>query len=119
MTPPAVEVHPRSLAYVIYTSGSTGRPKGVQVEHAALLNLVFWHGERYRLSSGDRATQLASIGFDACVWEVWPYLAVGAQVHIVTDEARSDVSGLWSWLGERRISVPGSRLSWRPAPSAS
>jgi non-ribosomal peptide synthetase component F len=56
------------LAYVIFTSGSTGRPKGVEITHGSLLNLVAWHQRQFGVSTADRATQLASPGFDAAVW---------------------------------------------------
>src|SRR5262245_53138727 len=63
------------LAYVIYTSGSTGRPKGVEITHGSLVNLVRWHQRAFAVTPPDRASQLASPGFDAAVWEIWPYLA--------------------------------------------
>ena len=72
----------QDLAYVIYTSGSTGRPKGVQITHDSLLNLVFWHQRTFDVKPTDRASQLASPGFDAAVWELWPYLTAGASVHL-------------------------------------
>jgi amino acid adenylation domain-containing protein len=98
---------PRStdLAYVVYTSGSTGRPKGVMVEHASLANLVEWHRETFSLSAQDRCSQIASPGFDAAVWEIWPCLASGASLHIVPDEVRLDPLALRDWLVAERISV--------------
>src|ERR1700674_5429098 len=66
---------PENLAYIIFTSGSTGRPKGVQITHGSLNNLVTWHQHAFNVSPVDRATLLASPGFDAAVWELWPYLA--------------------------------------------
>ncbi|HEY6464284.1 MAG TPA: AMP-binding protein, partial [Polyangiaceae bacterium] len=80
--PPASDVAPEHLAYVIYTSGSTGKPKGVEITHASLQNLVQWHQRRFDVKPVDRATQIASVGFDAAVWEIWPYLAAGACLHI-------------------------------------
>jgi len=77
-----------NLAYVVYTSGSTGVPKGVAVTHAGLLNLVCWHRATYGLSPADRATLIANPAFDAAVWEIWPYLAAGASLHIPEDETR-------------------------------
>jgi non-ribosomal peptide synthetase component F len=79
---PHTDLSPRNLAYVIYTSGSTGRPKGVEVSHLSLLNLVHWHQSAFGVTSADRATHLASVGFDASVWELWPYLTAGASVHL-------------------------------------
>jgi non-ribosomal peptide synthetase component F len=85
-------------AYVIYTSGSTGRPKGVTIDHTALLNLVRWHCGAFALVDGDRCSQMASPGFDAAVWEIWPSLAAGASLHIVPEGLRTDPPGLRDWL---------------------
>ncbi len=101
------------LAYVIFTSGSTGKPKGVAVEHAALMNLVQWHQRVYAVSPDDRATQLAGVGFDACVWELWPYLSAGAAVYVPDQETRADIQRLWAWYAEMGIT-----LSFMPTPMA-
>jgi amino acid adenylation domain-containing protein len=87
-----------NLAYMIYTSGSTGTPKGIEITHEGLLNLVHWHNRAYGVAPGDRATQLASVGFDASVWELWPYLASGATVLIVSDQMRLSSEALRDWL---------------------
>ena len=68
---------------MVYTSGSTGQPKGVLVDHASLGNLVAWHVGAFDLDFADRCTQIASPGFDAVIWEIWPALAVGASLHVV------------------------------------
>src|SRR5713226_7428875 len=83
---PACAITPDDLAYVIYTSGSTGRPKGVEITHYSLLNLIYWHHHAYNITAADRATQVTSPAFDATGWELWPYLTIGAQVHIVDEE---------------------------------
>jgi amino acid adenylation domain-containing protein len=104
---PAAECSARSenLAYVIYTSGSTGRPKGVQITHQNLLNLVFWHQREFKVNSDDRASQLASPGFDAAVWELWPYLTAGASVHLVDDIIRTQPVALRDWLVSHGITI--------------
>lgn len=104
---------PGHLAYVVYTSGSTGRPKGVEIEHHSLLNLVSWHQNAYRISSIDRATWLAGPAFDASVWEIWPYLASGASIHIPDEDTRLDPYRLRDWLVDERITV-----SFLPTPLA-
>jgi amino acid adenylation domain-containing protein len=96
---------PTDLAYVVYTSGSTGRPKGVMVEHASLDNLVAWHRAAFSLTAEDRCTQIASPGFDAAVWEIWPCLAAGASLHIVPEDLRLYPLGLRHWLVEQAITV--------------
>ncbi len=108
-----VPVTPEQLAYVIFTSGSTGTPKAVAVGHGSLLNLCEWHNRAFGVTAADRATQLASIGFDAAVWEVWPYLVAGASLHLVDDETRTDPEQLRDWLVRERITV-----SFVPTPLA-
>ncbi len=94
-----------NLAYVIYTSGSTGQPKGVEITRAGLQNLVNWHLNAFQVTQSDRATLLASVGFDAAVWELWPYLAAGASVLIPPEEARTNVELLRNWLVEQKITI--------------
>ena len=110
---PDCDVGPSDVAYVIYTSGSTGRPKGVEVEHRALMNLVTWHQRTYAVTTEDRATHLASPAFDASVWEIWPYLASGASVHMPDDETRLSPALLWRWMAQHRISI-----AFMPTPLA-
>lgn len=114
------------LAYVVYTSGSTGSPKGVMVEHAGLLNLVAWHRRAFSLTTADRGTLVASPGFDASVWEIWPYLASGASVHVPPEEVRADPPALRDWLIAEGITVSFlptalaeevSALAWPPEPA--
>jgi amino acid adenylation domain-containing protein len=96
---------PSELAYVVYTSGSTGQPKGVMVEHGSLANLVDWHREAFAIDGDDRCTQIASPGFDAAVWEIWPCLASGASLHVVPDDLRGDPIALRDWLVAEGITV--------------
>ena len=94
-----------NLAYVIYTSGSTGSPKGVEITHRSLLNLVRWHQQTFEVTPEDRATHLASVGFDAAVWETWPYLAAGASLHLPDEVTRLSPEGLRDWLGNEQITI--------------
>ncbi len=100
-----VALNAESLAYVIYTSGSTGQPKGVQITHGGLLNLVFWHQRTFQVGPADRATLLASPGFDAAVWELWPYLCAGASIHVPDEWLRKDAEGLRDWLVREGITI--------------
>jgi amino acid adenylation domain-containing protein len=102
---PAADLTPQSLAYVIFTSGSTGQPKGVEITHAGLQNLVRWHWRAFQVTSADRASQQSGLGFDAAVWEVWPYLAIGASVYFPDEEIRTDAKALRDWLVQQKISI--------------
>ncbi|MBD0394779.1 MAG: amino acid adenylation domain-containing protein, partial [Microcoleus sp. C1-bin4] len=110
---PTSAVTAENLVYAIYTSGSTGKPKGVEIEHGSLLNLVFWHQREFGVSAGDRATQIAAIGFDACGWEIWPYLAAGSSIYFPEDDIRRDPEKLQNWLVSNAIAI-----SFLPTPLA-
>jgi acyl-coenzyme A synthetase/AMP-(fatty) acid ligase len=90
---------------VIYTSGSTGKPKGVEITHSNLLNLVEWHLEAFQVSSSDRASMQAAVGFDAAVWELWPYLVAGASIAIPDGAIRNHPEALRDWLVANRITI--------------
>lgn len=102
---PSSAVTAQSLAYVIYTSGSTGEPKGVEATHGGLRNLVDWHIRAFDVTSADRASLQAVVGFDAAVWDLWPYLAVGASVHIPRESVRSNPEAIREWLLTQKISI--------------
>jgi amino acid adenylation domain-containing protein len=102
---PRVEISPDNLAYVIYTSGSTGQPKGVEITHGSLMNLVAWHVRAFNVNAADRATLQAAVGFDAAVWEVWPYLASGASVAIPDETVRNHPEALRDWMVANGITI--------------
>jgi amino acid adenylation domain-containing protein len=102
-----------SLAYVIYTSGSTGQPNGVEVTHANVAHLCGWHQRAFNVTGSDRATFAASPGFDAAVWEIWPYLAAGATLHLPDDITRRSPELLRNWLVANRITI-----AFAPTPLA-
>jgi amino acid adenylation domain-containing protein len=95
-----------ALAYLIYTSGSTGTPKGVEITHGNLMNLVNWHLEAFSVTENDRASHIAGLGFDAAVWEIWPYLAAGATIQLpgqMDELVRTSPAHLLRWLHDGHI----------------
>jgi amino acid adenylation domain-containing protein/non-ribosomal peptide synthase protein (TIGR01720 family) len=101
---PAVSA-PGDPAYCIYTSGSTGRPKGVLVDHRSLVNLCWWHNRHFAVTSGDRASKYAGLGFDASVWEIFPYLVAGSALYVVDEEIRLEVERLRHYFDVHRITI--------------
>ncbi|MFJ8476184.1 amino acid adenylation domain-containing protein [Kitasatospora sp. NPDC094011] len=78
--PPPDGSAPDDLAYLIYTSGTTGRPKGVPVTHRALLFTLDRVVRAYRLAPGERVLQLAALGADTALEQVFSALLAGATV---------------------------------------
>ena len=93
------------LAYVIYTSGTTGKPKGVMVEQKALVNLCFWHNEYYEVTEKDRATKYAGFGFDASVWEIFPYIITGVALYMIDKSIMLDKDALNKYYEDNQITI--------------
>jgi amino acid adenylation domain-containing protein len=98
-------IDPESLAYLIYTSGSTGVPKGVEITHANLAHLVRWHQNAFAVTCQDRASQLAGLGFDAAVWDIWPNLCAGAAVCLSVEEIRSSPELIQEWIIREQVTI--------------
>jgi amino acid adenylation domain-containing protein len=97
--------HPQALAYVIYTSGSTGRPKGVGVTHRSLGALCGAVVRRYGLGPGDRVAQIASLGFDISVEEMFPTWAAGGAVVFRGGDVPGFGAEFLDWLAGEGITV--------------
>lgn len=101
----ALAVGTSNLAYIIYTSGSTGKPKGVEISFGNLLHLIAWHKSAFDVTADDRASCIAGLGFDAAVWEIWPYLAAGACVSLPEEISRTSSEALRAWLIAEKINI--------------
>jgi non-ribosomal peptide synthetase component F len=94
-----------NLLYVIYTSGSTGNPKGVLVNHRGFVNLVYFYQKIFGQCSSIRMSQVASPGFDAMAFELWPCLTFGAALYIANNETQMDLRLMRGWLIDSRINI--------------
>ncbi len=94
---------PENLAYVVYTSGTTGQPKGVMGRHRGAVSFLRYLQAVCPLAPGDRVVQLAPLGFDASVREIFGPLSRGATVVLVASELRLDPAALHALLGAERI----------------
>jgi natural product biosynthesis luciferase-like monooxygenase protein/amino acid adenylation domain-containing protein len=104
-TNPAPLVTPAHLAYVIFTSGSTGTPKGSLLPHRGLSNTACALRDALGLGQGQRLSQLASIGFDASVAEVFSTLLSGAQLCLAEPESLLPGPPLQQWLAREGITA--------------
>ena len=85
---------PTTPAYMIYTSGSTGKPKGVVLPNRALRAMIAWFVRDCGLGPGKKNLSITSFSFDASVPDLFPPLAAGGELHILTEEQRKDLEGV-------------------------
>ncbi|MSO00263.1 lichenysin non-ribosomal peptide synthetase LicA [Bacillus paralicheniformis] len=102
---PQAGTQPNNLAYLIYTSGTTGQPKGVMVEHQSLVNLCYWHNDAFTVTEEDKSAKYAGFGFDASVWEMFPYWIAGAELHIIDEAIRMDMTRLNEYFEKNGITI--------------
>jgi len=102
---PASGVKPDHLAYIIYTSGSTGKPKGVLVTHRGLPNIAELLRQVYGTGPTSRVLQVASISFDASMWDLLMALPAGGTLYLATDEERIPGPDLLRLLQEQEITI--------------
>ncbi|MEM9461363.1 MAG: amino acid adenylation domain-containing protein [Myxococcota bacterium] len=102
---PTIRVSSDNLAYVIYTSGSTGQPKGVAIPHRGLVNLIEELVRVQGYAAGRRCLCFASVAFDGMVHELWPALAVGGTVVLVSSEERLSPPRLATLLASADIAT--------------
>lgn len=94
---------PDNLAYMIYTSGSTGKPKGVMIQHQSLTCFIESIIALYTLTAEDKICCHSSFSFDASVEDLYPVLAVGGEMHILSPAMRFDMRALNNYITQKGI----------------
>ncbi|ROI04069.1 amino acid adenylation domain-containing protein [Chryseobacterium sp. G0240] len=94
---------PESLAYVIYTSGTTGHPKGVMIENKSVVNLCCWHIKAFKTNETSKAVLFSGQGFDASVWEKFPYLLSGGSLYPLSNTIKYDINKLNEFYSDNLI----------------
>ncbi|MCD8533955.1 MAG: amino acid adenylation domain-containing protein [Verrucomicrobia bacterium] len=94
-----------SHAYIIFTSGSTGNPKPVLVGHRELLHHTLAFQNALDLTPKDRVLQFAGLGFDVCLEEIFPTLAVGARIILRNDSLINTAKDFWEFVNLHSITL--------------
>lgn len=103
--PEVVHTMHEDPVYMIFTSGSSGIPKAVSIPWRGLCNVVQWCTRIFSLLPGERVSEIASLAFDASIFEIWQSLLVGCTIVFVPEEVRLDPRALRDWLIKEHIAV--------------
>ena len=94
---------PEDPFVMLYTSGSTGKPKGVVFRHSNVMVTAQWVRKYFDVNESSRVTSYASYGFDAHIFDIYPALISGAQLHVITDDIRLDFNALRTYFNDNGI----------------
>lgn len=90
-------------AYLIYTSGTTATPKGVPIRHAGLMYWDKTLKNHIGINEERKILGIISPGFDASLWEYLMALGAGASLHLVSEDRRSDIDALVTFINDHKI----------------
>ncbi|MFY2561144.1 amino acid adenylation domain-containing protein [Corallococcus terminator] len=100
---PISTVGPEHLVYVIYTSGSTGKPKGVGITHGNLGHYLAGISRVLDVPSGLRYATVSTFAADLGNTMVFPALASGGALHVISDERSANPESMAEYMHTRRI----------------
>ncbi len=89
---------PANLFYIVYTSGTTSKPKGVMIEHKQISVIIDAIRDAYNFGTVSKITAFTSFGFDVSTSEFFIALLNGNELHLLSEQARTDVDALSKYL---------------------
>ena len=96
------EISMQDAAVVIYTSGSTGNPKGIIHDHFSFTSTVI---RQLEVGCGADDVQMSVTPFSFAIssCDIMTSLWAGAQIHILTEEQRKDISFIDEYIDTHGI----------------
>lgn len=91
------------ICYLIYTSGTTGNPKGVLVSNSALERFSSDKEGNISGIDSDVVSQIASLSFDASIYEIFTCLLTGGTLVIASENDKADSLALIEFLIKNKI----------------
>jgi len=78
---------PDAVCYLYFTSGSVGKPKAIAGRLKAIDHFVRWEIDTFGIAADCRVSQLAHVGFDAYLRDVFVPLCSGGTICIPSDRS--------------------------------
>ncbi|MEP6932459.1 MAG: amino acid adenylation domain-containing protein [Nitrospirota bacterium] len=104
-TDPTLPMSLDDLAYVIYTSGSTGVPKGVAITHGNVVNYTRALCRQLDMQEPLQFATVSTLSADLGNTAIFPSLASGGCLHIITYETATDGQLFSAYLVRHPIDV--------------
>src|SRR5262249_16349283 len=79
------------------------KPKGVAVEHCQILNYVAAINERLEVSPNASFVMAQPLTFDSCATVIYPSLATGGCLHVLTKEQATDPQAFSEYFSKHEI----------------
>lgn len=98
------------LLYVLFTSGSTGEPKGVCIRHRSVIDYTFAILNEYKITQDEIFANQLPFYFDASLKDLFPPIAIGAQLHIIPNQLYAFIPKVLNYLQENHITT----IIWVP-----
>ncbi|MDB5011993.1 MAG: non-ribosomal peptide synthase/amino acid adenylation enzyme, partial [Daejeonella sp.] len=97
------ECLPANLFYIVYTSGTTDNPKGVMIEHRHITTVIDAIRDAYDFEDVAKISAFTSFGFDVSSSEFFISLLYGNELHLLSENLRTDVKELSNYLVVSKI----------------
>ena len=96
------EISMQDAAVAIYTTGSTGNPKGIIHDHFSFTSTIV---RQLKIGCGADDVQMSVTPFSFAIssCDILTSLWAGAQIHILTDEQRKDISFIDEYIDSHGI----------------
>lgn len=91
------------IQYIVYTSGTTGKPKGVMLTDGNLENYLEWFIEEFKIKNTDKSLVVSSMAFDLCYSNIFPILAAGGEVNILSKDKYISPSFVKKYIIKQKI----------------
>ena len=91
------EIAMEDAAIALYTSGSTGNPKGMIHDHYSYSSTMI-RQQKIGCSADDVQMSITPFSFAISSCDIFLSLWVGAQIHILSDEQRKDISFILDYI---------------------